>query len=182
MSPGSPDSPILLIGTSHRFQLEGCGTDGHWKAFSSFLESLVRRRTVDLIAEELNEEVVSLCQATDSVARAVARRFDIRHLFCDPDSAERDRLGIKRRKEIISDFGYSGELSQEQSAKVDTVEHGHWDKRERYWLERLREQKRGSCIFVVGANHVERFCRLLDIRELSWEIVERDWAPARLLI
>lgn len=170
-------SPILIIGTSHRFQIEGYGTDRDWERFSFFLESLVKKNPVDLIAEELNDEVISLCHACDSVARVVSRRLGIRHLFCDPDSAERNRLGIKRRKEIVSEFGFGGELSQEQSMKVDAVEQGHWDKRERYWLERLLEEKRDGCIFILGANHVERFCRLLDGAGLSWEVIEKDWSP-----
>ena len=168
---------IFLVGISHRYQVEGHGADAEWRTFSSFLESLVRARPVDLIAEELTEEVIFLCHAADSVARAVAGRFGMRHLFCDPDSAERNRLGIKGRREIILELGYSGLLSPEQSEKVDAVEEGHWDKREHYWLERIRELKHDSCIFILGANHVERFCRLLESVSISWEVIEKDWVP-----
>lgn len=131
----------------------------------------------DLIAEELNENAIKKWKAHDSVARKIARHLKVRHRFCDPDLEERKALDIKCRKEIAQELGYRRSLTREQSSEVDKVEKAHWEKREKFWLDRLTEQDSDKSIFLVGADHVDRFTALLTAHGIQSKVVERDWQP-----
>lgn len=76
----------------------------------------------DLIAEELSEEALSQYGASDSVARRVARESKCRHAFVDPDSSERNRLGIKAFKEIAEELGGGPVLRKQESARVHEID------------------------------------------------------------
>lgn len=160
---------------NHKYQLKGFGEEADWMAFSSCLSRLVQVRSIDLIAEELNEEALALWKACASVAQNVAKLYGIRHLFCDPDSNERKRLGIKTRKEIASDLGYGRVLTHDQSAEVDAVEKKYFGIREQCWLDRLREHEFNKALLIIGADHIDSFCRLLTENRLAYELLTRDW-------
>jgi hypothetical protein len=66
----------------------------------------------------------------------------IEHRFCDPDSIEKQALGIEvdPKKETESD----------------------WRKREQVWLSRIADCKLRRVLFVCGDNHYDAFARLLE--------------------
>jgi hypothetical protein len=172
---GNSDMNILLIGLHHRHQLEG-----HPKAskkFKHYLKDLCLSERPDLIAEELNEDAIKKSNARDSVARKIAKFLRIQHLFCDPSIEERKTLGIKCFKEIYEELGYGRTLTREQSNEVSKIEKTYWEKREKFWLERLIEQRVGKCIFLVGADHTDRFASLLSANGVRCIIVETHWEP-----
>lgn len=166
---------ILLIGLNHGNQL--VGFDSEWKKFKCCLTNLCLRENPDLIAEELNIEAIQLWKADDSVARRVAENLNIDHIFCDPDSVQRKTLGIKSRKEIAQELGYGCTLTSQQSFEVDNIEKSFWETRERYMLERLLEHKFAKCIFLIGANHVDRFSALIMDNGIQCIIIEKNWQP-----
>jgi len=131
----------------------------------------------DIIAEELNEEAIKKWKALDSVARNTATSLGIRHLFCDPDSQERKVLGIKCYKEIAQQLGYGHVLTREQSSFVEEIEKTYWERRERFWLDKLINVQFAKCVFLVGANHVGRFNALLTTHGFQSSIVVKDWLP-----
>jgi hypothetical protein len=166
---------ILLIGLNHSYQLKGYASE--WEKFKSYLMALCLREHPDLIAEELNEEGIKKWNADDSVARRVAEVLKIDHLFCDPDSDQRKILGIKCHKEITQELGYSNVLTKQQSLEVDKIEKSYWEKRERFWLDRLMRKKFEKCIFLIGGDHVDRFNALLMSRGIESIIIEENWQP-----
>jgi len=158
---------IRLIGLNHGYQLRGYdGAD--WSAFEQYLLSYSESEGIDLIAEELSNEAVRKWMAADSVARHVARRLGVRHLFCDPESGQRRALGIRSLDEIAAELGPLDLEAKEKEA---------WLIRERFWLERLREVPFNACVFILGSQHVESFELLL--RSEGWEatVVEKNWKP-----
>ncbi|MBF0505832.1 MAG: hypothetical protein HQL09_03255 [Nitrospirae bacterium] len=166
---------ILLIGLSHCYQLEGCALE--WKKFETYLEDLCLRERPDIIAEELNEEVIRKWNAYDSVARKTAISMRIDHLFCDPDLDQRRALGIKCRRGIAHELGYGSVLTGKQCFEVNEIEKTHWEKRERFWLDRLIGRFFEKCVFLLGANHVSRFSVLLTENGIQPMVIEKDWRP-----
>jgi hypothetical protein len=109
----------------------------------------------DLVAEEMSEEGLRLFRdegATGSVARDVAGRLGVRHLFCDPDSEERAGLAVPSGKE-------------------------GWPQRERCWWQKLRAVDFTRCAFVLGTQHVEGFATLLASESIAVLIESKNWEP-----
>jgi hypothetical protein len=146
-----------------------------WKKFYCYLSEQVVKLRPDLIAEELSEDALSRFKATDSVARHVLQEAGCRHAFVDPGQKERDDLGIKGWNDIVRDFGYGPALRKEESAQVEQIELRHWEKREQYWLQQLRDIGFRTCIMVIGAKHIERFSNLLLEANINAEILVRDY-------
>jgi len=173
---------IYLIGVKHEYQYEDYSSGSI--EFHSLLRRLANDKCIDLIAEELSEEAISLRrevlrrEALGSVARNVATKLRIKHLFCDPDSSQRQRLGIKNRDQIREELGYGRVLTLDQSEEVEAIERMYWPKREAYWLDRILEEDFERCIFILGAEHVETFCRSLDRVQVEYEIVAKNWHPS----
>ncbi len=143
---------VHLIGLNHGYQLRG-SSEMDWAAFDAYLFHFCRVEKTDLVAEEMSEEGLRLFRdegATGSVPRDVAMRLGVRHLFCDPDSVERTRLGIPSGKE-------------------------GWAARERRWWQKLREVNFTRCAFVLGAQHVDRFATLLASEGIDARTESKNW-------
>lgn len=119
------------------------------QAFPQVLAQAVRETDAKMIAEESNEEVLPKFSATQSIVAVVASKMNIGHLFCEPGLAERERLGITG----------TGNLSD-------------FEKREMYWLKRLRAVDMTPIIFVLGADHVHSFSALAKSSGAPVEIVD----------
>ena len=73
--------------------------------FYSYLKQIIKKRDINCIAEELNEDAIKLWKAKDSAARIIANQLGIAHKFCDPDTNTRNKLGIKTFNEIQAEEG-----------------------------------------------------------------------------
>ena len=78
----------------------------------------------------------------ETVLEQFSNAKGIEHRFCDPDSIEKQALGIEvdPRKETESD----------------------WRKREQVWLSRIADCKLRRVLFVCGDNHYDAFAQLLE--------------------
>ena len=143
-----------LIGLNHGYQLRGY-SQMDWAAFDVYLCGFCQVEKTDLVAEEMCEEWLRLYReegVTGSVVKDVAMRLGVRHLFCDPDSGERIRLGIPSGKE-------------------------GWPERERCWWAKLQEIDFTRCTFVLGTQHVASFATLLASEGVDVRIGSRNWEP-----
>lgn len=141
---------VLLVGVDHRIQWVPQPVSPEWqrdlREFAHYLEDQARCAGADVIAEELSEESLARSQARASVAREVASLLEVRHLFCDPDSAQRQQLSIE--------------------ADVQ---------REQYWLQEI-EQARGTVtLFICGDNHVDSFEQRCKSTGLETKVLSRNW-------
>lgn len=168
-------STVLLIGTNHANQL--CGrTEGTPEAFRAYLERVCKIRDVDVIAEELSEDALSLWRATDSTCRLLANQLGIEHVFCDPGKEDRARLNLSNDEALRRQHGYSRFLSSSQLAHIDELLRAEWAVRERFWLDRLRTCSFSRCLFVVGADHVMSFFSLLRDESVHAEVTHAKWS------
>jgi hypothetical protein len=122
------------------------------KEFEQYLCDAAVSLHATVIAEELSRQAVEKRKGGMSVAKKVADRLGLRHLFCDPNCDERQELGITTS-----------------------------DEREMIWLKRLQglRPNETSIIFVCGADHSTTFHSKLERKGICARIHCGDWTLNR---
>ena len=150
---------VYLVGTLHKYQ--GCAPHT-WRAtkkqleeFKDFLTQLIRRYDIRSIGEEMNSHELERyanpdLPAGESVPFQVARELNLRHKYCDPYEATRQR---------ISDYD-----SDENTREV-------------YWLKQLEDLDAFPCLFILGAAHDNTFLDRLKESGFEAVLLSKDWAP-----
>jgi hypothetical protein len=168
---------IFVIGTNHAHQMLG-NKHGFALEFSKFIDLICEGKKIDFVAEELNEEALSKHQATDSVCRTLARKNNITHIFCDPDSTERVRLGIPSFENISEKLKIGRVFTTEQDYLLKMEERKYWSIRENYWLEKIFSKNFQNCLFVCGSEHIAGLKENLFTRNLYFEVISDKWTNA----
>ena len=147
---------IHLIGVDHSIQHDGRrGLKSppldtlqlHRHEFAKYVLDTASSVGADCIAEEFNEEAVKRSKASQSFAQNAATKLGINHIFCDPDTEMRKKLGI---------YGAPKDIASK--------------KREKYWLNSLSMSNCEETVFIVGACHLKSFDSLLRSRDFSTKI------------
>lgn len=111
----------------------GCGPE--WfsdiRAFEDHLVGLANSMNADLVAEEFSEESAQRNKAIGWTVLDAARRASCKHLFCDPNLAERAISGSSA------------------------------DQREDEWLRRILTVDPNRLLMVCGDDHVDSFGKRL---------------------
>ena len=86
---------VFLVGTSHAYQwpLAGCSDQGH-EQFRTMVAAACQREDVKAIAEEMSVEALELHGVHQSVCKQLADILHIAHHYGDPETHERNALGI----------------------------------------------------------------------------------------
>jgi hypothetical protein len=179
---------IRIIGTSHSLQVRTDAirngesldaTKEGVEAFERYLAGVAKSVKADLIAEEASDEWVARHgPRASSVAKDVATRLGIQHLFCDPDTEQRQSIGLKVREKLHNAVGKEAEETGEEWNDVHNAEvKKQFCAREAVWLERLQgcAPHKRSVIFVCGANHVHTFKDRLRSQQILAEIYCADY-------
>jgi hypothetical protein len=179
---------IHIIGTSHSLQVwtdakrNGESLDARKEtieAFESYLAEVARSLKADVIGEEASEEwIAKFGPGASSVAKDVAGRLAITHLFCDPDTRQRRAMGLMVGEEMVSHATtVSGEVGGDWLAVHKAEIRKGFPAREAVWLERLERFKPNdiSVVFVCGADHVDSFKAGLDAKKILARIRCREW-------
>jgi hypothetical protein len=166
---------IALIAANHSHQYPD-HPKGRADLFGSLLAQLAHSHGVDLIAEEMSREALEMENATKSTVEAVAESLQIRHLLCDPDSAERKALGIPSYEDLKVARGIRHVFEAEE-ALLKADERAYWPIRETEWLNRLGKFPHRSVLFVLGPDHVDTFSTLLRYVDYQVHVVNRRWTP-----
>ena len=163
--PNTRDAMIIVVGTSHSLQRTSLELKG-------FLEHACRTFGANAVAEEMSEEALSQHGGAECIPMQVARALDIQHRLCDPNNAERAKLGIQQEADIRA-HALPSVLSESEVA-VRLADSNA--RRERYWLEQLRALNVWPVLFVCGADHVASFLQLLKHEGIAAHIAAEDWA------
>jgi hypothetical protein len=167
---------IYLVGVNHGVQFVNRHSDRNViNAFEDYLRDTSKEYDIQLIAEEMSMESLKKWEATRSVCKSVTDELGIKHAFCDPDSIERKKIGIKLEKEISEELGYGQILSDSQVNKLDEILKTQWPLREQFWLEKILAAKRDRTLFVLGSSHIESFSDLLKQKDVGCIILKRKW-------
>nr|VFK30063.1 MAG: hypothetical protein BECKMB1821G_GA0114241_105818 [Candidatus Kentron sp. MB] len=143
---------IHLIGVHHSIQHNGGnfraipGLSALREQFQYYLVRTIREFGISVLAEELNEDVLAIFNASESMAASSARKAGISHVFCEP--------GLRLR----SSLGFTKQLQGK-----------HHVVRERLWYEKIMVHRSERVLFICGANHVSTFSRL--VREKGHAVV-----------
>ncbi len=137
---------IFIVGVNHNTQYVRNDVKPS-TGFKNYLVDKITKYSLSLIAEELRKETIDKRNnAIDSVARVTTlSAADTKHLYADPNSAERKLLGIPTD---------TSTCSPEDRAKYDCI-------REKYWLLEIEDQNCSNVLFICGDKHVDSFDSLL---------------------
>jgi hypothetical protein len=140
----------VVVGVDHRIQYlnDDCGPE--WtreiRRFQRYLAEEASAHRVDLLAEEFNAEGVVMNRAALSTIQELARMLALSHLFCDPDTSERQALSISDPKQ-----------------------------REDVWIDRLRASGAHRVLFVCGDDHADSFVGKLGACGVKSQVASRNW-------
>lgn len=171
---------IYLIGTKHKYQygaraknkFDDICTESEETAFCAYVNSVVKRFDIQVIAEELNHQGLEWATVEQSVLEAVASSLNIPHRFCEPNTHERGLLDIEADESVIHDRAWREALSD--SAK-ETLIRFWFLKREMVWLQRLIGLDQWPVLYICGCNHVQSFQKLIATQEILCEVVCEKW-------
>ena len=172
--PLSPLQMIYLIGIRHEFQHNGCGSveENSRENFISYLENMIKEHKASLIAEEFSEEALQKSNATISAAKCVANKLNIKHLFCDPNTKEREIIGIPSCDEIKKGLAFTKPYLNHGEVKIlDAEKKKYFPQRENFWFEKIEKHLNEVIIFLCGSDHIKSFESLLIDRGYTPEIL-----------
>jgi hypothetical protein len=177
---------IYITGIDHLVQYNGPVPPELLEEFKEYIAAKIKELNITLIAEEFNEEFLhDVFNAAEGTAETAAAESGTSHLYCDPDAAEREALGIayyadvmdmvKERHGISEKFIMDMELRRvvEQETALEVKK--FWPVRERFWLNKLKGRLDENILFLCGHEHVRGFSELLRGEGVSAAVIEEFW-------
>lgn len=173
---------IYIVGVNHRVQHDRKLPET--KLFLDFIDSLIDRFNIRLLAEEWNDDASEISSVATSTVEDLAYIHDIEHLACDPTKEEREKLGIRTSEKIrdelgkLAEFPYDKEISIEYQKKIAQGDHSI---REYFWLKQIERYLDRNIIFVCGSEHISVFTKLrrygfdsiLKSQKIPFKVIER---------
>ncbi|HUT22673.1 MAG TPA: hypothetical protein VMX18_04780 [Candidatus Bipolaricaulota bacterium] len=179
---------LYLIGVDHKYQHISTLN----APFEKTIKNLVKQYQIQVLAEEFNQESLSdgekesTCQKI--VNELINNGTDIKHLFCEMDKQERQRIGMLiDPNEISKEYNtFKNELRAKKIYIKTTNEliyqyqskKGFWSKRENHWLNQLSKSLNENKIilFICGSSHIinKSFTNLLKSKNIDNKILIED--------
>lgn len=136
---------IYLLGIDHQVQ--------HHKqtqvsmVFAFYLSKKIKELNIKLVGEEWFQDLLKENGVKTTVTQDVATKHKIDHRFCDPNRDERRDIKWFSKKDD--------------------------DKREKFWLEKIKDKTDKNIIFVCGADHLISFSTLLSNYGVDCEVLPK---------
>lgn len=164
---------VLLIGTSHEYQLPQAGSRSRGsERFRGLVATTCQDEDVKAIAEEMSLDALELHSTKQSVGEQIAESFNIPHRYCDPSIKEQERLGIDQPDNIRM----SGFFATCDQSKIEAKVNASLAARRDYWLEQLLNLDAWPVLFICGADHTEPFRTLLQANGIAVRVLFTKWA------
>lgn len=163
---------IYIHGINHNTQHRGNGSDVEGASrLETFVEDFYGKKNISILGEEFSEEACEYSSVKSSVCLEISKRLPLlRHIYCDPSSSERQKLGIPSQDELVKqvkkDLGVKIFMGKESNDYYDRLRSQYHDIREMFWLAKLEPYKGKKILFVCGSDHVDSFSAML---------LENDW-------
>ena len=164
---------VFLVGTDHTYQLadENC-TASDVEELQKLIRDICHCQNIRGVAEEMSVEALGFSKRTESVPFRVAKHLSISHYYCDPNSDERKRLGIRDEGLVRMALLQNGKIGQ-----LNACIRAEHEKREAYWLQELQRIDTWPVIFICGSNHFSPFSVTLQNNGFPVHLVNADWSP-----
>jgi hypothetical protein len=172
---------FYLIGVNHNAQRHapGMALDADQMEVQHCLELAISTHRPSLIAVE--ESIDSLLNkktgvADESIPRNVALQHKVNPMFCEPEDNEKCRIGYKGKSQILLDLFISGQLNDLPSGLHDIAAHAveiavMFPKREKCWIEKLKDHLHSEVVLVLGEDHIESFGRRLEALGIGSKVI-----------
>ena len=153
---------IYLLPVKHEFQWD----NGLLKTneLNILITKIIDKTSIDLIGEEFsNEALRGLPNNTEAtIAQIIAKKLNVKHEFCDPDTDMRIRIRYPTKEQMIKKFGLKSSLEgTSEYKKRKEYEKTFWPVREKYWLDKIQNTNARNIIFLCGSSHFQSFKSLL---------------------
>lgn len=141
---------VVLLGTSHPLQCGTQETTPH-DALDRLLRGLCAEHGIQVIAEEIDLEGLTLYGVTETVGARVCQAIGIESAYCDAGSAE--RIEIKRQLPPLPPIDPALPSGERLALQLDAESEQLGDAREDFWIEKILQLNRWPLLFICGANH-----------------------------
>lgn len=167
---------IYIHGTNHESQHTGTGSDPEGVIrLESFVKDFCVKMNISVVAEELSTEVCEISGVKSSVCYQIAHRMKLTHIYCDPVSSERAKLGVPSQEELANqvhhDLGVTSIIGEESNKYFEQLVAKYHGIREKFWMEKLGPHKADNILFICGSDHKDSFAALLTKHGMKVEIV-----------
>lgn len=149
---------VNLVTTDHAFQWND--TLSKASELRGCLTKIIKSYSIDLIGEEFSKEALKGLpnNVEVTISQKIAKEFNIKHAFCDPDEKTRERIGYPTQKQLRDKFGIKSAIEgTEEYKRRKEYEKSFWDIREKYWLDQINNIITQNIIFICGSSHLESF-------------------------
>ena len=172
---------FYLIGVNHNAQRHppGSNLDADQSELQRCLEKAISEHHPTLIAVEESDDTLfneKTGVVDASIPRNIALQHGIRITFCEPPKDEKDRIGYTCKSDILRDLFTAGMLNDVPSGMHGTAAHAveiavMFPKREKCWIERLKDHLHSEVVLVLGEDHIESFGRRLEALGIGSKVI-----------
>jgi len=172
---------IYILGINeHRYQTINPGNNPYESEFYEHVLKHVQAKKINHLAEEMNDEYLHRENgAQESVCRKMASDLGITHGMCEPNTLQRQQIGYvdKSWVEFVSEDETG--CNEKINAAFTEFHKKQWHIRENFWLQKLQPHLSDNVLFVCGANHANRFSKLLKTKGIKNRVLCTSWKPRR---
>ncbi len=153
---------IYILGVAH-FKVQFPHKDNDLvevDKYLSYLKKIIQEKKIQLVAEEISEDALCHWEINNTHARKIISTFRIEYLLCDPGFDERNKLGLQQREDIARNLGFSFPLTTEQEIEINKIAKESDIKREKFWLNKIKEKGDKTTLLICGYGHVDSIAEL----------------------
>lgn len=176
---------IYLIGVEHKVQwiIGGASVPNSrhedWCSYISAIDQAVTGRRIDVVAEELNQEILNENNCAKSILIETKMLLEkrlkrkIEHLFVEPSKAEKNYYGYKEDNEVKRIL--KGSATEEPSRELvwaHMVAH-QFPIRERFWFDKINEHLDRDILLICGDAHIDTFPSVLNEKGVGYAVIKR---------
>lgn len=168
---------VFLVGTHHERQHNGHGSKkmNNNQDFVEYIKENINKQNITIIAEEFSEEALGKSGATESTLKCIAKYLGIEHCFCDPNSKERDEIGILSDEKLKLKLKLPRALNHEDLKKFEEEKKKYYHIREEFWLKKIQGLASANMIFVCGIKHLDSFQSLLSQNSIKAFVLDKKF-------
>jgi len=164
---------IYLVGVVHNIQCDNNSLEN--QIFKDYLQQKIKQFVPDIIVEEFSEEALEINRTKNTIAQDMAKQQNIEYIFCDPNSEQREKIGIPSRSKIKKELNINGPVywnsTQDKQIKKEQIK--YFPIREKYWIDEIKNKPFSKMIFICGRDHLKSFKILL--KKYKYEVYILDF-------
>jgi hypothetical protein len=177
---------IYLVGVEHLVQWRQPHAPAsekrqtNWSVYSDVISEAIRDHRVDVVAEELNQEILDGHNHAESILKSIKTALEtelghtIHHEFVEPTKIQKRCLRYKEEDRVLKILkGINAADPPPELVWAHMVAH-QFPVRESFWLSKLKVYLKTDILFVCGDAHCDTFPMMLEQKGLVHCLVQRS--------